>query len=727
MSTAPAEAPAPDAGASARRLPAVVRLPVVLETVAVLAGFGLLAVFMTWPVALDFGTKIPGAGGGGDASGYVWDLWFNATHGLRLWGTSVQETVSAPFGRELPGSANATLLTTVGPAWFVARIWSPIVAYNTAVMSGVALTGASMYLLVRWLRLGVFPAIWAGAAFALFPYETIRVFAHVPLTHLECVPLTLMAGLYWLRAPGWRRAFLVAAALAFAWLTNPYYGFMCMVVIAVIGLWGVVAAVRASGWRPAAAVAGRLVGAAALVVGVPLLALFASSRGAVEGVFTRDPVELLLYGARVSDYVKPLGNSAVWDEVFGSPFPSPSGERLNYVGLTTIALAVLGVTVALLARRTRVEGPRRTAALIAIPLVPVLVLFSLASPTTVFGHPIDMPSRLVFEVAPFLRAFARFVVPTIAVLLVAGAVGLWWLMRGRGDVARIAIGVTALLLMVADLPAPMPLVAAQPVVIEGRTADQIPTWAWLRDHDPGATVFEMPGTPNELIERYYMYGQTVHGHDITNGGLFAGQIGQDFTRQAGMPQWPNTARWLRSLGIDLVTVSPWAYRMAGLPVPDFTKPRPGYALAAAFPDGSAVWRVTAEPADAVPVFRTGWWAAEFLPDRRIWRWMNDEGTITIVAPAPGTYRMTMRMRAKDDVPHRLEIEGPDGSRTRVEVGAEREVSVPVTLDGTRGDVVIRNLGPPAEQIAPGDLRIVSVQVDEPELTALAPGEGQGTR
>ena len=123
-------------------------------------------------------------------------------------GHVVQDVVSAPFGRTLPGSVNATLLTSVGPAWVAAKLASPVAAYNVVALSGLALSGSSMYLLVRWLRLGIGPAIWAGVSLVLFPYELIRVAGHVPLAHLEAIPVVVMAGVYWIERPGVRRAVL---------------------------------------------------------------------------------------------------------------------------------------------------------------------------------------------------------------------------------------------------------------------------------------------------------------------------------------------------------------------------------------------------------------------------------------------------------------------------------------------------------------------------------------
>ena len=112
--------------------------------------------------------------------------------------------------------------------------------------------------------------------------------------------------------------------------------------------------------------------------------------------------------------------------------------------------------------------------------------------------------------------------------------------------------VSVLLVTAIELPPPLPLASAQPVLVNGRPADQVPAWRWLRDRPRGEIAYEMPGLPNEIVERYFMYGQLVHGHRITNGGLFAGQIGHDFTAQAGAPQWPHSARWMSRLGIDWV-------------------------------------------------------------------------------------------------------------------------------------------------------------------------------
>ena len=125
------------------------------EGAVVVAAFSVLALVLTWPLAARFATQITSDGVGWDPAGYTWDFWDNAEHGLRLWGSGTREFISAPFGVPLPASANATLLVTLGPGLLVTWLAGPVVAYNVTVLSGLVLSSAAMYLLVRWLGLGI--------------------------------------------------------------------------------------------------------------------------------------------------------------------------------------------------------------------------------------------------------------------------------------------------------------------------------------------------------------------------------------------------------------------------------------------------------------------------------------------------------------------------------------------------------------------------------------------
>ena len=136
-----------------------------IEVLVVLAVAGLIAVILTWPLAANFDTIIAGGGSAGDNTGYIWDLWSNSHYGIDLWGAGLQDHVGLPFGRTVIGGGNLLLFFYNVPGAILGTFLPTIAAYNVMVLAGMALTGASMYLLVRWLGLGIGPAAWAGMAF----------------------------------------------------------------------------------------------------------------------------------------------------------------------------------------------------------------------------------------------------------------------------------------------------------------------------------------------------------------------------------------------------------------------------------------------------------------------------------------------------------------------------------------------------------------------------------
>src|SRR5439155_13549554 len=94
--------------------------------------------------------------------------------------------------------------------------------------SGYVLSGAAMYLLVRYLRCNRLVAGWAGLVYIVFPWHLVRA-VHVSLVHLEVLPLLLLALLAAARTPTWHRFVLIAAATIACWLTSGYFGAMAVV------------------------------------------------------------------------------------------------------------------------------------------------------------------------------------------------------------------------------------------------------------------------------------------------------------------------------------------------------------------------------------------------------------------------------------------------------------------------------------------------------------------
>lgn len=695
-----------------------------------LAGYTILTIVLTWPVLLNFQSEIPGVTNGGDRSGYVWDFWLHAREGLALWGSDVQDAVGAPFGRTSPASANVTLFMTLGPGWLVTSLAGPVVAYNVTVFAGLVLSASAMYLLIRWLGLGATAAAWSGGAFILIPYVTLRATSHLPFVHLEAFPLLVMAGVFWLQLPNLRRAALLALAVAFAWISNPYYGLMALIMAAVVIIIGGVLLVRRGEARRLGLRVAELAGTFGILVLLPLAALFASSRGAIESSFERQRIELDLFGARLTDYITPPVDDDFLSGIVGADtwarLGSPGGERTAFLGWTTIVLAAIGVYF--LARRwDRLSQRVRLAAISAAALIPVLLIMSLAHPYELSwfgGVEVATPSSVVFDLAPYLRAYARFSIAVAAVVLVLAAIGFSHLIRGRTLTTAASIAAFVFVFSLVDLPPSSPdslsTSSSAPVEVDGEDAADVPTWRWLADEaEPGSIVLETPAAPNEALERFYMFGQLVHGRRIVNGSLtdtFASAFAADFPD----PTLVGAAPRLAALGVDYVTLSPWAYRFAGAEIPSVEDPAEGFASAARLEDGSAIWSVEARPADAVAVRKTGFWATERIENESL-RWMGQEGEIAVVTREPGLYELSFD--ASGFFPARtyqLEVVGPDGTFERIQIDGKRaRYSIELPLPAGESTIDLTVLTPAARQISPEDPRIVTVQMTPWDATLIA--------
>lgn len=683
---------------------------ITLETIAVLIAAGLIAVLITWPLALHFDTDILGGSGGpSDSMGYWWDIWNNHRNGIDFFGGAVQDQIGVPFGRPLVGSGNLLLLVFTGPAWLLATVASAAFTYNVMALAGLALSAGAMYLLVRWLGLGIAVAAWAGVAMEIAPYEAFRATAHLPLAHMEWAPLLMLAGIAWIRRPTWRRAILLALATLLGWLSNPYYGAMATAMAITILAVGAVALLR----RPAGAGAalkrlGTAIAALVVLVGIPVLILLRASSGATEAV-TRQRVELELYGARIWDYVIPPPGSWIGDGIAGTagldPVRSPGGERMVYLGWAVIALAITGIVLAW--RRWGALTPKeRTGVAVGVAVALVAGLMSAASPTRIFGVEFPMPSSVVFDYLPYLRAYARFGAVVLVAVLLLGAIGLALIVRGRSTLWTNAWIAAAFVFTCATLPMALPLGSGPPVLINGQLPDQVATWKWLRDHDAGATVIEAPAFTSEDTDRYYLGGQTVHGHPLANGGLNEHSVAADFTEEFGNPVSPASARAYATAGIDLVAIEPWSYALSKIPVPTVSQPPAGYALAADLGAGGGIWRVTASPAKAIAFpDRTTWDAARTVNGVR-WRYMRDSAVMRAYSPTGGRFTVTFTAAGYDPLlAYPLVIAAPDGTTHSVSVKGRTAVSFVTTLPAGTSRFTLTTTRPPGDPVGPDGMTV----------------------
>ncbi len=104
----------------------------------------------------------------------------------------------------------------------------------------------------------------------------------------------------------------------------------------------------------------------------------------------------------------------------------------------------------------------------------------------------------------------------------------------------------------------------------------------------------------ESMYRVYAMGQTIHGRPVLDipgpMGLPIDPRTLQLAQQVADPFAPGTAERLAKAGVRFAVINPWAYRTLGISEgPDVRRPPAGFALEQAFDDGTAIWRVTAQP------------------------------------------------------------------------------------------------------------------------------------
>ena len=380
---------------------------------------------------------------------------------------------------------------------------------------------------------------------------------------------------------------------------------------------------------------------------------------------------------------------------------SVGGERLAFTGWVTMALAVAGVAVAVAWRKGL--APREGALLaIGVPMVLALVAVSLRSPYDLWGGQVTFPSRALYEVFTFIRAPGRFVIGVMVGLCALGALALHLIGSRLSTTGRHALLAGAIVFSGAELGlGSVPLPLTPPTFLVNGPAEDQPTWRWLEDH-PGGAVIEYPEVGNTSVDRYYMFGWTVHHHPIVNAVNGPGDPGGEFLRTVLDPRPVQVPALLAGAGVRYAVLNAWAYDALQMRLPRAMPA--GFTLVETFADGSQVWKVDATPSAGQVYFTPQGFDVQRIEfdGRRIvnWRYLIGEGVVRVRVPEAGAYRVRFEAQPTGG-PVTLELTGPAGPGGSVVVGARREVDVLVDLPGGTSDVRVSDgLSGPTVQMSP---------------------------
>ncbi len=466
------------------------------QTIGAVIIYALLAVLMTWPLAAQLGTAIPGKIG--DAYVHLWT--FN-------WLKQALLTGQNPFYTNRIFYPDGVSLLNHNLAWVNFAVWLPVqaivgetAAYSLTFMAIFAFNALAVYWLAREVIGSARAAFVAGLIGGFWPYNL----SHHGHPNLILVGWLSFHLLYLRRAFANRRAkdiILAAVFLALLGLTRWQLLFISMFAIALFVLRDLITSRRQ--WR-AMLKSVWWVGGIAFLLMAPLLLpvmTYQLTRTHPEDAL----VEEAAYGADLLAYFVPSRYHPLWGEQAMTVYRNFVGSR-NYVrsiGYTALFLSLLGLAM----------NWRKSRFWLLMALV--YVLLALGPTLYVNGVPmVALPYRWIQD--SFLFQMVRFpdrfnVVLSLPVALLAGF-GTAALLQMR-RLAAFALPLMAL------LPA---LIVAESMASYALLPLDVPAWyETLAKMDGDFGVADVPGysNNNDRYVRQYMVYQLTHGKALVEGRI----------------------------------------------------------------------------------------------------------------------------------------------------------------------------------------------------------------
>jgi len=411
---------------------------------------------------------------------------------------------------------------------------APILVYNLVFLSGFALSGVGVALLVRRLTGNTGAAIVAGIVFAFPPYR-IDHYAHLQLQQTQFIPLAMWAFHRLLDTGRVRDGVLLGVCTACQMLSCMYYGLFLIPYMAVV-CGTMLIAERTLSMRRLVSLA-----VAAAIVVVAMIPVGRAYLAARQVVGERGRAEVAQNSATWRNYLAPPEVNVMYGKAFAR-FMDP--ERRLFPGFVAIALAIVGLWPR---RRGYLRTPQFAYALGLILAFDVSLGFNGVIYRGLYDY------FLPFKALRIPARMGLMVGFSLAVLAGYGAAHLSRLLRSAA--ARRAVLTTIGVLMLAEY-------ASTPLVLWAAPRNPPEAYADLlrdADHGPTSVVFEFPTGAMEDPE--YLYYSTFHWQYLVNGysGFFPPSYQKIVNAVRGFPD-DTSMNMVRSRGVRyLVIHGEWLY------------------------------------------------------------------------------------------------------------------------------------------------------------------------
>jgi len=191
----------------------------------------ILAIFMTWPLALHFSRYLPH--GSGDNWQNLWNFWW--------WKKALIDLHQSPYRTQYMFFPNGTPLVFHTHSAFnqiiflpVNILFGPIAAYNSAILLGLSMAGWGAYLLARELTGNGRGAFIAGLIFAFFPHHMEQLLEHLNLATIQFLPLIAFYTIRLLRLGKMQDALFLGISFGLNVMACLHYGVFTLLFIPMI-------------------------------------------------------------------------------------------------------------------------------------------------------------------------------------------------------------------------------------------------------------------------------------------------------------------------------------------------------------------------------------------------------------------------------------------------------------------------------------------------------------
>lgn len=419
----------------------------------VLAGYTLLTVLLTYPIAFRLFSEVPG---GGDAWQNIWNLWWTK-QALLVEHTNPYHTDMLYY----PQGVNLylhTLVLTAGLTSLPLQLlgFNLIATYNIVVLLTFVLAGYGMYLLCHYLTGNRWASFVGGIVFTFSPYHFAHLFGHMNLASLQWLPFYVLAllkafepgasqhqaGVFRIPRGALKWSLLAGALLALNAYTDWLYAIFLVVFTGIFAAWRLMLPVERRelgvGWSAWVGAGARLAltGGTFLLLTAPIF--FPTLGEAGLGYAQQPPIETIVYSSDLTSAFTPSELHPLWGEAMRVqvqntgpylPLKNPS-ERVVFLGYATLALA--GLAVWRLRRRRAVLFWGVTALSTWLLSLGPFLQWAGKTQFTTFGVTVPMPYLLLYKLplVSIMRTPGRFTVLTMLALGVLAAFGLTSLLGG---------------------------------------------------------------------------------------------------------------------------------------------------------------------------------------------------------------------------------------------------------------------------------------------------------